>query len=109
MLRLLGVVATCSTHCVVADELGLIANLHVVLVPVVPFPAFLHPSGVDVLLALLVGIVVLEFIALALLYLPVLLACVALPRGNDKAGVDYLPFVHNQSDAVKVLVESLEQ
>ena len=117
-LRLLGVVAIGGTHCVVADELGLIANLHVVLVSVEPLTAFLHPSGVDVLVALLVGIVVAssssaaaapEFIALALLYLPVLLARVALPRGNDKTRVDNLALVHNQSYTVEITVESLEQ
>ncbi len=90
-------------------EHGLVAYLHVVLVPVEPFPAFLHPAGVDVLVALLVVIVVSEFIALALLYLPVLLACVALPRGNDKTCVDNLALIHNQPYAVKILVESLDR
>ena len=80
-------------------------TLEVVLVPVKPFPAFLHPSGVDVL----VGVVVPEFIALAFLYLLVLLACVALPRDYDKARIDNLALIHNQPYAVEILVESLEQ
>lgn len=84
-------------------------TLEVVLVPVKPFPAFLHPSGVDVLVALLVGVVVPEFIALAFLYLLVLLACVALPRDYDKARIDNLALIHNQPYAVEILVESLEQ
>ena len=58
MLRLLGIVATGGTHCVVADELGFVAYLHVVLVPIEPLSAFLHPPGIDVLVALLVWVVV---------------------------------------------------
>ena len=44
-LRLLGVVAVGGTHRVVSYELGLVAYLHVVLVPVEPLATFLHPRA----------------------------------------------------------------
>ncbi len=47
--RLLGVVAIGCTHRVVLYELGLVAYLHVVLVPVEPLATFLHPPGIYVL------------------------------------------------------------
>lgn len=83
MLRLLEVMTAGGANRVAADKLGPVAYLHVVLIPVEPLSAFLHPLGIYVLVALLVEVVVPQLDALAFLYLLGFLACVALPWGND--------------------------
>ncbi len=48
--RLIGVVAIGCTHRVVPYELGLFANLHIVLVSAEPLATLLYPSGIYVLI-----------------------------------------------------------
>ncbi len=104
-----GIVHRSGRGVVTSYQLGLFTHFGVILVSVVVFIAFLCPSRVHIFVSLLVGIVVPQLVSLASLYLPVLLRRVALARRNDKAGVDNLSLVYNQSEAVKVRVKVLEE
>ena len=54
------------------------------LVAVKRVSALLRPTGIHILMEFLVRIVIPQFVALALLYLRILLTSVALAWGNDK-------------------------
>lgn len=92
-----GVMHIGRCHLVVPLKLSLLAYHHMVLISVFRLPALLRPSGIHVLVALLVRFVIPQFVAMPLFYLLVLFPCVPLARSNDKACINDLSLVDNQA------------
>ena len=69
------------------DYLVAFVYLDMLLVAVKRVTALLRPTGIHILMEFLVRIVIPQFVALALLYLRILLTSVALAWGNDKTGI----------------------
>lgn len=72
-------------------------HLRVVLITVVNFVALLRPTGVHVLVALLVLVVLPEVVDLSFLYLLVLIAGITLTGRLHEACIDNLSFGKNQA------------
>lgn len=105
---------------VLLDELSLLVDLDMVLVTIVVLTAFLRPSGIDVLVAALVGLVLLPFLGVAFLGLPegcsiagldllVLLTGVALAGRLHESSIDDLAFVEGQAKRIEVSPELVKQ
>lgn len=99
---------------VLLDELCLLVCLDVVLVTIVVLTALLRPTGIDVLVAALVGLALLLLLgvailclpktaAVALLDLPVLFTGVALTGSLYEGGIDNFAFVEGKSKRVEIL------
>ena len=79
--------------CIREDYLVAFVYLDMLLVAVKRVSALLRPTGIHILMEFLVRIVIPQFVALALLYLRILLTSVALAWGNDKTGIYDPPLV----------------
>lgn len=97
--------------CIREDYLVAFVYLDMLLVAVKRVSALLRPTGIHILMEFLVRIVIPQFVALALLYLRILLTSVALAWGNDKTGIYDPPLVelkalglHERTEVFKQLV-----
>lgn len=84
-------------------------DLGVVLVPVVALTALLRPTGVDILMAFLVRVVIPQLVATAFLYRGVLITGIALTGSDYKTCVHNLAAVENQTPFLHVSAEHAEQ
>lgn len=105
---------------VLLDEFCLLVGLDVVFVAIVVLAALLRSSGIDVLVAALVGLALPLLLGVAILCLPkvaavtlldllVLITGVTLAGSLHESGINNLAFVEGQSQRVKMRPEPVKQ
>ncbi len=109
VIKNLAVMDSSIGDCVATDQLVLFVDVDVVIVAIVARAMFLGPTGIQILLALHVGLLVPVFRGFAFLDLFVFISLVPVLRNIDQAGINDLATLGNKACIPELLVKGIEE